>query len=97
MPPFSERPARSNRVEGRGQRLDARLVGAREACGIVRAGVPFFQPFALRIGDIRALPHGNQRLHDAEQRCHASFCLSKRIATVALSVGNDALGQSIGA
>jgi hypothetical protein len=77
---YSERTVRCDRVESGGQRGNAGLVGAREACAVIPAGVAFLQPFPLRIAHIATLPHRDQRHHHAEQCRRVGFRLSERIA-----------------
>jgi hypothetical protein len=47
---LSERTARRDHFEDRGQRGDAGLVGARDACAVTPAGIAFLQPFAVSLG-----------------------------------------------
>jgi len=40
------------------------LIGARDACSIIRAGIAFLQPFPLRVADIATLPHRDERRYE---------------------------------
>src|ERR1700744_2361560 len=76
----SEWAMRWNRIESRRQYSATGLVGPRDACVVIPAGVALLQPFSLRVADIATLPHRDQRRHDAEQCRHARFRLPERIA-----------------
>jgi hypothetical protein len=53
---ISKRTARCDRVESGGQHGDTGLIGARDACAIIAAGIALLQPFPLRIADIATFP-----------------------------------------
>ena len=54
---FSKGAVSCNRIQDLGQGIDAGSVSARRACCIVTTGIPFFQPFPLRIGHVRTMLH----------------------------------------
>ena len=68
---------RCNHIESRRQRSDMGLIGARDACSIIRAGIAFLQPFPLRVADIATLPHRDERRYEPNKvAMRASACPS---------------------
>lgn len=94
-PTYSKRPLLHHPRHRRLQLVDPPVIGAPQAIDIRAAGIAFLQEGALRVLDVAALAHRNERRRPLIQRRHARLLLAEAVIAADGFLGRAGRGGAI--